>query len=151
MPVKYFDILRNPANRDPRGFDRPSDQPDFLTATKFVNALIKNGITIHRATSSFQVAGKTYPAGSYVIQPARAFRPHVLDMFEPQDHPDDIPYPEARPRRLMIARAGRWPIKWESYSIAGLLEAFDGPFEKITGWAKPPAGKVGSASAAGGT
>ena len=42
-----------PALRDPRGYIIPSDQPDFLTATKFVNALIKNGITIHRATAAF--------------------------------------------------------------------------------------------------
>ena len=33
----YNDVLRDPAMRDPRGFILPSDQPDFLTATKFVN------------------------------------------------------------------------------------------------------------------
>ena len=43
--------------------------------------------------SAFQAAGKSYPAGSYVVKTAQAFRPHVMDMFEPQDHPDDIPYP----------------------------------------------------------
>ena len=37
----YNDVLRDPAARDPRGFILPSDQPDFLTATKFVNILIK--------------------------------------------------------------------------------------------------------------
>ena len=42
-------------------------------------------------------AGKNYPAGSYVVKAAQAFRPHVLDMFEPQDHPDDIPYPGGPP------------------------------------------------------
>ena len=31
----------------------PSDQPDFLTATKFVDALLKNGIAVHRATAAF--------------------------------------------------------------------------------------------------
>ena len=75
------------------GFILPADQPDFPTATKFVNALLKTGVTVHRATAAFAVAGKSYPAGSYVVKSAQAFRPHVLDMFEPQDHPDDIPYP----------------------------------------------------------
>ena len=28
---------------------------------------------------------------------AQAFRPHVLDMFEPQDHPNDFPYPGGPP------------------------------------------------------
>src|SRR5207253_2498471 len=46
VSMKYYEILRNPVNRDPRAYVIPSDQPDFLTATKFVNTLIKNGITI---------------------------------------------------------------------------------------------------------
>ena len=33
----YNDVLHDPKMRDPRGFILPSDQPDFLTATKFVN------------------------------------------------------------------------------------------------------------------
>ena len=85
--------------RDPRGFILPADQPDFPTATKFVNTLIKTGVTVHRAKAPFTVAGKSYPAGSYVVKAAQAFRPHVLDMFEPQDHPDDIPYPGGPPTR----------------------------------------------------
>ena len=50
----------------PRGYVLPADQPDFLTATKFVNALIKNGVTVHRATAPFQrrQARTTRPAPS---------------------------------------------------------------------------------------
>ena len=75
----------------------PSDQADFATATEFVNALLKNGITVHKATAAFTVAGKNYPAGSYVVKTAQAFRPHVMDMFEPQDHPNDFAYPGGPP------------------------------------------------------
>ena len=39
----------------------------------------------------FTAGGKSYPAGSYVVKAAQAFRAHVMDMFEPQDHPNDIP------------------------------------------------------------
>src|SRR5437762_6744756 len=39
VPTKYFAILRDPDERDPRGYVLPADQPDFLTATKFVNTL----------------------------------------------------------------------------------------------------------------
>src|SRR6476661_8705513 len=62
----YNNVLHDPKMRDPRGFILPSDQPDFLTATKFVNTLIKAGVFVHRATAPFTVAGKQYPAGSYV-------------------------------------------------------------------------------------
>src|SRR4029077_11497320 len=40
----YSRIMRNPVDRDPRAYIISADQPDFPTATKFVNALIKTGI-----------------------------------------------------------------------------------------------------------
>jgi hypothetical protein len=145
IPVKYYDLLHDPAKRDPRGYIIPSDQPDFLTATKFINALIKNGLTIHRAASAFQVAGKSYPAGSYVIKTAQAFRPHILDMFEPQDHPDDIPYPGGPPRPP-YDNAG-WTLAYQMGVVFDrILDGFDGPFEKINGLVKPSAGRVTSAA-----
>src|SRR5258706_8195631 len=50
VAMKYYEILRNPVNRDPPAYVIPSDQPHFLTPTKFVNTLIQNGITIQPAT-----------------------------------------------------------------------------------------------------
>ncbi len=96
-PMKFYELLRDPNDRDPRGYILPADQRDFPTAIKFANALIKTGITVHRATAGFTVGGKAYPAGSIVVKTAQAFRPHVLDMFEPQDHPNDFAYPGGPP------------------------------------------------------
>src|SRR5207244_3449494 len=90
-------LFRDPAKRDPRGYILPANQPDFLTATKFVNILLDTGVKVHRATADFEVAGKPYPAGSYAVKCAQAFRAHVLDLFEPQDHPNDFPYLGAPP------------------------------------------------------
>src|SRR5262252_6552191 len=145
----YNSVLHDPKMRDPRGFIVPSDQPDFPTATKFVNTLIKGGVVVHRATASFTVAGKQYPAGSYVVKAAQPFRAHVMDMFEPQDHPDDIPYPGGAPRP---------PYDVTGYNIAysmgikfdRILDGFDGPFEKIPDLAPVPAGKVTQAPNGGG-
>jgi hypothetical protein len=147
VPAKYYDLLRDPAKRDPRGFILPSDQPDFLTATRFVNALLKSGIVIHRATAPFQVAGKSYPAGSYVVKAAQAFRPHVMDMFEPQDHPDDIPYPGGPPRPPYDATG--WTLAYQmGVKFDRVFDGFDGPFERIPDVVKPAAGKVTTAKAA---
>ena len=88
---------RDPQLRDPRAFILPGDQPDLPTAVRFVNALLKNGIRVLRATGPFAVGTRTYPAGSYVVRTDQAFRAHVLDMFEPQEHPDDMARPGARP------------------------------------------------------
>ncbi len=138
-------LLRAPDMRDPRGFILPADQPDFPTATAFINALIKSGVTVHRATAPFTVGGRSYPPGSWVVKSAQAFRPHVLDMFEPQDHPDDIPYPGGRPTRP-YDNAG-WTLAFQmGVRFDRILEAFDGPFEKVSGLQAPPPGKVAAAS-----
>jgi hypothetical protein len=127
--------------RDPRGFIIPSDQPDFGEAVRFANALFKSGITILRATAPFTVAGKPYPAGSLVVKTAQAFRPHVMDMFEPQDHPDDIPYPGAPPTRP-YDDAG-WTLAFQmGVQFDRVLDAFDGPFQPLTDLAKPVAGSI---------
>ena len=139
--AEFKSLLRAPEMRDPRGFILPADQSDFPGATAFINALIKAGVTVHRATAPFSVGGKNYPANSWVVKSAQAFRPHVLDMFEPQDHPDDIPYPGGRPNRP-YDNAG-WTLAYQmGVRFDRLLEGFDGPFEKVNGLQTPPAGKV---------
>src|SRR4051812_30689586 len=61
-----------------------------------------------------------------------------MDMFEPQDHPDDIPYPGGAPRP---------PYDVTGYNIAysmgirfdRILDGFDGPFEKLPDVVTPSA------------
>jgi hypothetical protein len=137
VPSKYFSMLRHPENRDPRAYVLPSDQPDFATATAFVNALIKTGVTVHRATGAFSAGGKEYPAGSYVVKTAQAFRPHVLDMFEPQDHPHDFQYPGGPP--IPPYDNAGWTLAYQmGVAFDRLREGFDGPFEKLNGLQAPP-------------
>jgi zinc carboxypeptidase len=141
-PTKYFEALRLPADRDARGYIIPADQPDFPTATKFVEALLETGIAVERATRDFEVGGKRYRAGSYVVQSAQAFRPHVLDMFEPQDHPHDFAYPGGPPK-APYDNAG-WTLAYQmGVQFDRILDGFDGPFEEIQGTdVRPPAGTV---------
>ncbi len=146
VPTKYYDGLRDPAKRDPRGYIIPVDQPDFLTATKFVNTLIKSGVTVHRATKDFAVAGKTYPQGSYIVKAAQAFRAHVMSMFEPQDHPNDFTYPGGPPRAPYDS-AG-WTVAYQMGIVFDrILDAFDGPFQEISDLIKPPAGAFAAQNA----
>lgn len=130
MNVKYLDtVMKNPANRDPRGYILSADQPDFTTAIRFLNALIRTGIQVQKATSSFTVAGKNYPAGSYVVKTDQAFRPHILDMFEPQDHPNDFKY-EGGPPVAPYDAAG-WTLAFlMNVKFDRILDDFNGPFVK---------------------
>lgn len=140
-PMKYYEMLRQPEDRDPRGFIIPADQPDFLTATKFVNTLIKNGITVHQAKDMFSVSGKTYPAGSYVVLAAQAFRPHLLSMFEPQDYPNNLAYPGGPP--IPTYDNAGWTLAFQmGIEFDRILEGFSGPFEKILDMIGPPPGRV---------
>jgi hypothetical protein len=141
--------LRKPESRDPRGFIIPSNQADFPTAVKFVNALREVGIAVQRATRDFDVAGRKYPAGSLVVMTAQPFRPHVIDMFEPQDHPDNFPSPGAPPTPP-YDNAG-WTLAFQmGVEFDRILDGFTGPFEPVTDWnVKPPPGKVTVAGAAG--
>jgi hypothetical protein len=131
VPLKYYDaVFKDPAKRDPRGFIIPSDQPDLSSAVKFVNTLILSGIRVEKATAAFTVAGKQYPAGSYVVKTNQAFRPHVIDMFEPQDHPNDFLYPGGPPVRPYDA-AGWTPAFTMGFRFDRIMDGFDGPFETI--------------------
>ena len=146
---RYYAELHEPADRDPRAYILPADQPDFGAATAFVNALQKTGVIVHRATARFSLGGNAYPAGSYVVKAAQAFRPHVLDMFEPQDHPDDIPYPGGAPTPPYDS-AG-WTLAYQmGVEFARVREGFDAPLERLTSLATVPAGRVTGATAAPG-
>jgi len=146
---KYYDAIFDKTSRDPRGYIIPSDQADFPTATKFVNALLESGIAVHRATADFAVAGKRYPEGSFIIMAAQAFRPHVMTMFEPQDHPNDIPYPGGAPRPPYDA-AG-WTLAYQMGIVFDrILDGFDGPFERVPDVTGPPAGVFGAKSGSAG-
>ena len=141
LPTDYFaKIYKNNDLRDPRGYIIPVNQSS--TATAFINILINSGIKVQKATSDFAVAGKNYPAGSYVVKANQAFRPHVLDMFEPQDHPNDFQYPGGPPVRPYDA-AGWTPAFTMGIQFDRILDDFNGPFETIAyGQVQQAIGKI---------
>jgi hypothetical protein len=85
-------LLKDSKYRDPRAYIISAQQDNPATTIKFLNALSANGIRIEQAKESFTFDGKQYPAQSYLIRTNQAFRPHILDMFEAQDHPNDFEY-----------------------------------------------------------
>lgn len=87
------EALSKPELRDARYYVLPADQADFATATRFVEKMLQCGIEVERLTKD---TGK-WPKGSFVFRCDQAFRPHILDMFEPQDHPNDLAYPGGPP------------------------------------------------------
>ncbi|MES2275890.1 MAG: M14 metallopeptidase family protein [Bacteroidota bacterium] len=131
VAMKYYDtVLRNPALRDPRGYIIPADQADYATAVRFINTCIRSGLVVQKATATFTVGGKNYPAGSYILKTNQPFRPEVLDRFEPQDHPNDFLYPGGPPIRPYDMTG--WTLAYQmGIKFDRILDAFDGPFAKI--------------------
>ena len=65
-----------------------------------------------------------------MVKTNQAFRPHVLDMFEPQDHPDDFKIPGGAPTPP-YDNAG-WTLAMQmGVQFDRVLDAFTGPFEKV--------------------
>ena len=117
--------------RDPRGYILPADQPDFPTATKFINTLIKNGV--HGAAGDeaiLKCQGKHYPADSWVVKSgagvssARAGHVRAAGSSQRFQYPGGPPIP---------------PYDVTGYTLAfqmgvqfdRILEGFDGPFERV--------------------
>ena len=126
--LSYAKIYKAPGLRDPRGYIIPANQTS--SAVAFVNILIQSGIKVHQATSDFIVNGKSYTIGSYIVRTNQAFRAHVLDMFDPQDHPNDFLYPGGPPVRPYDA-AGWTPAYTMGVEFDRILDDFNGPFEMI--------------------
>jgi hypothetical protein len=132
IPLKYYDsIFKNPALRDARAYILPANQADFATATRFINALIRTGIIVHQANADFSHEGKTYPKGSYIVKTDQSFRPHILDMFEPQDHPNDFQYPGGPP--VPPYDAAGWTLAYQmGVDFDRTLNDVTGSFERLS-------------------
>ena len=131
----FANTLRRPEDRDARGYILPSDQADFLTATRFVNALIESGVEVSYATQAFSVKRREYPAGSYIIKTAQAFRPQVLDMFEPQWYPN----PSGRiPVEDRVETAGYTLALQMGVHFDRILESFECPCVEVKDVLKKP-------------
>jgi len=151
IPLKYYDsIFKNPALRDARAYILPANQADFATATRFINALIRTGIIIHQANADFSHEGKTYPKGSYVVKTDQSFRPHILDMFEPQDHPNDFQYPGGPP--VPPYDAAGWTLAYQmGVDFDRTLNDVTGSFERLNiGEVLPLNGNINAAGAKAG-
>jgi len=143
----YTSVLKDPSRRDPRVFIIPANQPDFPTAAKFINALRYIGVEVSQATAPLAANGKSYPAGSYVVKTAQAGRAHVLDMFEPQDHPNDMDE-RGIPRRP-YDNAG-WTLAYQmGVKFDRLFDDVNGPLKEIEGLATPLPGTISGTATAG--
>lgn len=137
----YDQVLRDPAARDARAYVIPPDQRDFPTAIHFLNALIKLGVDVDRATAPFVANGRSWPAGSYIVRTGQAYRAHVLDMFEPQKYPNNFQYPGGPPIPPADA-SGYTPAFQMGVRFERVLDALNAPTAPVSGPIKIDPGRI---------
>ena len=77
--------------------------------------------------SPFSAGAQKFPANSYVVKTAQAFRPHVLDMFEPQHHPNDFQYPGGPP--IPPYDSAGWTLALQmGVQFSRIMDGVSGPF-----------------------
>ncbi|HSH46157.1 MAG TPA: hypothetical protein VK966_09890, partial [Longimicrobiales bacterium] len=116
----------------------PPDQRHPREAVEMVNVLRRGGVEVHRATRSFRAGDVTYPAGSYVALASQPFRPHLMDLLEPQEYPDMRLYPDGPPDPPYDISGWTLPVQMgvrtdridEPFQVDGLE-----PVDKATVWA----------------
>ena len=95
--VKTRNSLEDGRTKAPHGFVFPM-QRDMTKVATLINVLRAQGIEVGMLNAPLTLDSVTYAAGSYVVKTAQPFRAHVMDMFEPQDYPNDLQYPGGPPK-----------------------------------------------------
>jgi Zinc carboxypeptidase len=98
------------ARREPFAFVIPGGQEDPLAVAELLRVMRTGGVEVQRSRSALTVAGRAYPAGSYVIlmqQPGSAFAQSLL---ERQHYPDLRESPGGPPRRPYDVTAHTLPL-----------------------------------------
>lgn len=126
---------------DPYAYVIPPEQWDEGEAIELVNTLYQGGVEIHRADRSFKVDGKKYPAGSFVVKAAQAFRPMVLDMMEPQNYPTLLKYPGGPPDPPYDLAGWTLPMQM-GVEVDRINKSFKFSGNKITGLVDETPGKI---------
>ncbi|MCG8607078.1 M14 family metallopeptidase [bacterium] len=133
-------IEKGEAN-DPFAYVIPSEQWNAGEEINLVNVLQIGGVEVHKATKSFKVGDKKYPAGSHVVYGAQAFRPYAVDLLEKQTYPDRRRTPNGPPEAPYDLAGWTLPMQM-GLEVDRVEEPFQANTEPITTQISQPAGEV---------
>ncbi len=115
---------------NPAGWVIAPQQHDAAAVAELVNVLGRGGIEVSVADEEFEADGRRYPAGTYVVSSAQAFRNYAVDLLEPQRYPDRRLYPGG-PADPPYDMAG-WTLPFQMGVRVDRIEApFDAPSEPV--------------------
>ena len=106
-----------------------------------VNILLEGGIEVDIANASFRAGDRRYPAGSYVINAAQAFRPYVVDLLEKQEYHDTRLDPNAKVKAPYDIAGWTLPMQM-GVEVDRIASEIDADLVRIQGLVEPPIGIV---------
>jgi zinc carboxypeptidase len=134
--VKGSRALEKGKSEPPYAWIFPPAQRDPARLAYLVEQLRVHRVEVHRLTADLALAGRTFPAGSYVVRMDQPYRNAALAFLEEQKFPADEPNPP------YDDVAWTWPLLYgvagESVADRAVLAA---AMEPVTA-AAPPAGRV---------
>ncbi len=117
------------------------DQWDPSEAVNLINVFRYGGAEVYRATREFTADGTGYPAGSYILYAAQAFRPLVVNLMEPQRYPEREQYPGGPPETPYDLAGWTLPMQM-GVRVDRIEEPFDARGEEVVDLASAGPGSV---------
>jgi hypothetical protein len=94
----------------PSAYIIPSEQTDLAATARLINILRTGEVDVERATSDFDVDGKHYSGGSYIVQLAQPYGGFAKTLLEIQDYPNIPEYPGGPLQRPYDVTAQTLPL-----------------------------------------
>jgi hypothetical protein len=102
----------------PYAYVIPSEQHDPAMAVKAAKTLFDAGVEVQQATAAFTAGGKSYPAGSYVVELDQPYRNFAKTVLEHQKYPDIREYPGGPPQRPYDVTGTTLPLFYGIEAVA---------------------------------
>jgi hypothetical protein len=135
------DAIEDGERGGPFAYVVPPDQWDPGEALNLVNVFRHSGVEVHRAAAPFRAGGAEYAAGSYILYAAQAFRPHLVNLMEPQWYPEREQYPGGPPETPYDLAGWTLPMQM-GVQVDRIDGAFDARTEEVLELAPVDAGSV---------
>ncbi len=101
----------------PEAWVIPAGQENGAGLEYVLRILTLGDVEVHRATSSFRAAGRTFPAGSYVVPMRQPYASFAQTMLEKQEYPDLREYPGGPPKRPYDVTAHTLPLLMDVVAV----------------------------------
>ncbi len=142
------DAIETGERGGPFAYVIPPDQWDPSEAVNLVNVFRYGGVEVFRASRSFSTDETEYPAGSYILYAAQAFRPLLVNLMEPQRYPEREQYPGGPPETPYDLAGWTLPIQM-GVRVDRIEAPFDARVEQVAELASADPGSVTGSGAYG--